>query len=83
MRLDLDIFTFENQCHQINYVLNENELFLIVFDLKEKFCSLIKQEPDKKKCYERIVRFHYRKVQQFSHCLIRICKKANTKICFN
>ena len=48
MRVDLDILTFENQCHQINCILNKNNLFLSVFELKEKFRSLIKQDPDKK-----------------------------------
>ena len=27
MQLDLDILTFENQCHQINHILNKNNLF--------------------------------------------------------
>ena len=48
MRLDLDILTFENQCHQINHILNKNNLFLRVFELKEKFCSLIKLNPYKR-----------------------------------
>ena len=56
MRLDVDILTFENQCHQANNILNKNSLFLRVFELKEKLCSLIKQSLDKKKCYQRIVR---------------------------
>ena len=34
MRLDLDILTFENQCHQINRILNKNNLFLRVFEPK-------------------------------------------------
>ena len=55
MRLDVDILTFENQCHQTNNILNKNNLFLRVFELKEKLCSLIKQSLDKKKCYQRIV----------------------------
>ena len=55
-RLDVDILTFENQCHQANNILNKNNLFLRVFELKEKLCSLIKQSLDKKKCYQRIVR---------------------------
>ena len=42
------MLTFENQCHQINDILNKNNLFLRVFELKETFCSLIKQDPDKK-----------------------------------
>ena len=49
MRLDLDILTFENQCHQINRVYRKLiSFFLRVFKLKEKFRSLIKQDPDKK-----------------------------------
>ena len=48
MRLDLDILTFENQCHQINHILNKNNLFLRVFELKEKFRSLIKLNPYKR-----------------------------------
>ena len=48
MRLDLDILTFENQCHKINHILNKKHPFLRVFELKEKFRSLIKQDPDKK-----------------------------------
>ena len=27
MRFDLDILNFENQCHQINHILNKNNLF--------------------------------------------------------
>ena len=27
MRLDLDILTFQNQCHQMNHILNKNNLF--------------------------------------------------------
>ena len=26
MKLDVDILTFENQCHQINHILNKNNL---------------------------------------------------------
>ena len=62
MRIDLDILTFENKCYHINHILNKNNLSLGVFELKEKFRSLIKQDPDKKKCYQRIIRLHYRKV---------------------
>ena len=48
MRLDLDIINFENQCHQIDHILNKNNLFLRVFELKDKFRAIIKQDPDKK-----------------------------------
>ena len=52
MTLDLDILTFENQCHQINCILNKNNLFLRIFELKEKFRSFIKQDPEKKMLLE-------------------------------
>ena len=48
MRLDLDILNFENQCLKINQILNKNNLFLRVFELKEKFRCLIKQDSEKK-----------------------------------
>ena len=35
IRLDLDILTFENQCHQLNHILNKKNLFLRVFELKK------------------------------------------------
>ena len=46
--LDLDILHFENQCLKINQILNKNNVFLRVFELKEKFCCLIKQDSEKK-----------------------------------
>ena len=48
LRLDLDILNFENQCFQINHILNKNKLFLKVFELKENFRALIQQKHDKK-----------------------------------
>ena len=42
IRLDLDILNFEKQCFQINHILNKNNFFLRVFELKEKFRCLIK-----------------------------------------
>ena len=48
MRLDLDFLNFENQCLKINQILNKNNLFLRVFELKEKFHCLIKQDSEKK-----------------------------------
>ena len=47
MRLDLDILNFENQRLKINLILNKNNLFLRVFELKEKFRCLIKQDSEK------------------------------------
>ena len=48
MKLDLDILNFESQCLKINQILNKNNLFLCVFELKEKFRCLIKQDSEKK-----------------------------------
>ena len=43
LRLGLDIQNSENQCHSVNELLNKNGLFLRVYELKEKFRYLIKQ----------------------------------------
>ena len=48
LKLDFDILNFEQQCHQLNQILNKCNFFLKVFELKEKFRSLVKQNPDKK-----------------------------------
>ena len=48
LKLDLDILNFENQCNKINQILNKNSLFLRVFEFKQKFHCLIKQDPEKK-----------------------------------
>ena len=62
MRLGLDILNFENQCLKINQILNKNNLFLRVFELKEKFRCLIKQDSKKKKSYQRSLSMYHRKV---------------------
>ena len=36
-KLDLDIQNFENPCFSVNDLLNENGLFLRVYQLKDKF----------------------------------------------
>ena len=46
LKLDLDILNFENQCLKINQILNKYNLFLCVFELKQKFHCLIKQDSD-------------------------------------
>ena len=48
MKLNLDILHFENQCLKIYQILNKNNLFLRIFELKEKFHCLIKQDSEKK-----------------------------------
>ena len=47
-KLDLDLMNFENQCFQINRILIKNSFFLRVYELKDKFRYLIKQDPQKK-----------------------------------
>ena len=47
LRLDLDIQSFENQCYSVNELLNKTRLFLRVYQLKKKFCCLIKQNSEK------------------------------------
>ena len=59
MRLDLDILNFENQCLKINQILNKNNLFSCIFELKEKFRCLIKQDSEKKSL-----------IRVFSACII-------------
>ena len=48
MKLNLDILHFENQCLKVNQILNKHNLFLHIFELKEKFRCLIKQDSEKK-----------------------------------
>ena len=48
MRLNLDILHFESQCLKINQILNRNNLLLHVFEFKEKFYCLIKQDSEGK-----------------------------------
>ena len=37
LKLNLDVLSFDNQCHTINQILSENKLFLRIFELKDKF----------------------------------------------
>ena len=37
LRLDLDVLNFENQCFKINTILSKYNMFLRVFELKDKF----------------------------------------------
>ena len=48
LRLDgQDVLHFENQCFQVNTILNKHNLFLRVYELKDKFRYLIKQSESK------------------------------------
>ena len=49
LKLNLEILNFENQCFQINRILVEKHLLLRVYEIKDKFCYLIKEDSEKKK----------------------------------
>ena len=48
LKLDLDVLNFENQCFKINTILNKYNMFLRVFELKNKFRYLFKQNSKQK-----------------------------------
>ena len=48
LKLDFDMLNFKQQCHQVNQILSKCNFFLKVYELKEKFRLLVKQNPDKK-----------------------------------
>ena len=45
LQLDLSLVTFEAQCHLVNDLLMSENLFLRVYELRKKFCYLIKKVP--------------------------------------
>ena len=52
LRLDgEDLLNFENQCFQINTILSRHDMFLRVFELKDKFRYIIKQNSEQKKIF--------------------------------
>ena len=54
LRLDLDQLNFENQCFKVNTILSKNDMFLRVFELKDKFRYLIKQNHERKKIVNEV-----------------------------
>ena len=62
LRLDLDIQNFENQCFSVNDLLIKLRLFFRVYELKDKFCYLIKQDSKKKTV-----------IRDLSSCVIEKC----------
>ena len=55
LRLDgEDRLNFENQCFQVNRILSRHEMFLRVFELKDKFRYLIKQNSKQKKIFNEV-----------------------------
>ena len=55
LRLDgQDVLNFENQCFKINTILSRHNLFLRVFELKDKFRYIIKQNSEEKKYFNEV-----------------------------
>ena len=55
LRLDgEDNLNFENQCFQINTILSRHDMFLRVFELKDKFRYIIKQNSEEKKFFNEL-----------------------------
>ena len=55
LRLDGDDnLNFENQCFQINTILSRHDMFLRVFELKDKFRYIIKQSSEEKKFFNEL-----------------------------
>ena len=55
LRLDgQDVLNFENQCFQINTILSRHSMFLRVFELKNKFRYIIKQNHEQKKYFSEV-----------------------------
>ena len=55
LRLDgEDRLNFENQCFKINKILSRNNMFLRVFELKDKFHYIIKQNSEQKKLFREV-----------------------------
>ena len=55
LRLDgEDVLNFENQCFKINTILSKHDMFLRVFESKDKFRYLIKQDSKQKKIFREV-----------------------------
>ena len=54
LKLDLDVLNFENQCFKINTILNKYNMFLRVFELKDKFRYLFKHNSEQKKIVNEV-----------------------------
>ena len=78
--LDLDTLHFENQCLKINQILNKNNLFLRVFELKEKFRCLIKQDSEKKNHIRDLLSCIIEKFNGFNIVRIEFDKKLRQKV---
>ena len=80
MRLDLDILNFEKQCFQINHILNKRNFFLRVFELKEKFRCLIKQDGERKNVIRELSSCIFEKFNGFNIVRLEFDRKLRQKM---
>ena len=80
LKLDLDILNFENQCNKINQILNKNNLFLRVFEFKQKFHGLIKQDPEKKNVLRELSGCVIEKFNGFTTVRLEFDRKLRQKM---
>ena len=80
LKLDLDILNLENRCLKINQILNKNNLFLRVFELKQKFHCLIKQDPEKKNIVRELSACIIEKFNGFNIVRIEFDRKLRQKM---
>ena len=48
LKLNLDVSTFEDQCYTVNHILNKNNLFIRIFEQKDKFRHITETNESKK-----------------------------------
>ena len=80
MKLNLDILHFENQCLKINQILSKNNLFLRIFELKEKFRCLIKQDSKRKNIIRDLSSCIIEKFNGFNIVRIEFKRKLRQKM---
>ena len=54
LKLDLKVSSFDDQCYTINHILNKYNLFLRVYEQKEKFRYITNTEKDKRKIIREV-----------------------------
>ena len=54
LKLDLKISSFEDQCYIVNHILNKNNLFLRVYEQKDKFRYITNTKEDKRNIVREI-----------------------------
>ena len=81
LRLDLDIQNFENQCFSVNDLLNKHGLFLRVFEPKDKFRYLIKQDSNKRTVFRDSSSCIVANFNGFNIAYVEFSKKLRQSFC--